>query len=476
MKSEKVHILHTNDIHSHFGQMPFIAGGIRKLQSEFLEKGEKSVVVDLGDHADRMSSITEGTWGRANVEIMNLSGYRYAAVGNNEGLTFPKDRLLSYYDNAQFTVICSNLLDATTKQNPPFMKPYIIDHLGSMKVCWISVTANYPVYHELGWQVLIPNIQIEKIVKKIRSHVDLIIILSHTGYKNDMILANEVSGIDLIIGAHTHDLLESGVNVNNTFIIQAGKFGQYLGQTTIEFDPETKRVIKISGKCHDVQQFPKASDVEGLIMESQKLADQVLGPSIVSLEQEFPVDWYSESPLGSLLAEGIRDWVDAEIAMVNAGQLLFSLPKGPVTRKDLLALCPHPINPCKLDIKGIHIQAILEEALTEISIHRQVRGLGFRGKVMGWMCVDGMTVTYDREREEGNRILEILVNNKPLEPDRIYRVGTIDMFTFGWIFPQFREAERIQYFLPEFIRDVLSKELASKDARKRSRKVRWIQS
>lgn len=476
MKTETIHILHTNDIHSHFSQMPFIAGGIRQLQCEWLKKGEQSVAVDLGDHADRMSSITEGTWGRANVEIMNLSGYRYAAVGNNEGLTFPKERFLSYYDHAKFTVLCSNLLDADTKQNPPSIKPYIIDSIGSIKVCWISVTADYPVYNQLGWEVLKPNVQIEKIVKMVRSQVDLVIILSHTGYKNDMILAKEVSGIDLIIGSHTHDLLESGVEVNNTFIIQAGKFGQYLGQTTIEFDPETKQMIKITGKCHDVTQFPKAQDVENLIMENQKLADRILGPSIVSLEHEFPVDWYSESPLGSLLAEGIREWVGAELAMVNAGQLLFSLPKGSVTRKDLLALCPHPINPCKLDIKGIHIQAILEEALTEKSIHRQVRGLGFRGKVMGWMCVDGMTVTYDRDREEGNRILQVLVNDDPLDPDRLYRVGTIDMFTFGFIFPQFREAERIQYFLPELIRDVLSKELTNKDARKRSRKLRWIQS
>lgn len=476
MPSEKVHILHTNDIHSHFGQMPFIAGGIRQLQHECLEKGEQSVVVDLGDHADRMSSITEGTLGSANVEIMNLSGYRYAAIGNNEGLTFPKDRLLSYYDNARFTVLCSNMLDADTQQYPPFMKPYIIDDIGSLKVCWISITANYPVYNLLGWEVLDPNRQIGKIVTKIRKQVDLVIILSHTGYKNDILLAKEVSGIDLIIGSHTHDLLESGVEVNNTFIIQAGKFGQYLGQTTIEFDPDTKQMIKITGKCHDVSLFPKASDIESLIMEKQKLADQVLGPSIVSLEHEFPVDWFSESPLGNLLAEGIRDWVGAELAMVNAGQLLFSLPKGPVTRKDLHALCPHPINPCKLDIKGIHIQAILEEALTEKSIHRQVRGLGFRGKVMGWMCVDGLTVTYDKAREEGNRIIQILVNDDLLEPDQIYRVGTIDMFTFGWIFPRFREAEKIQYFLPEFIRDVLSKELKNKEAWRRSNKIRWIQS
>lgn len=474
MSSEKLHILHTNDIHSHFQQIPYITGGIRKLKKELQDRGESVIAVDLGDHADRMSPITEGTWGQANVKVMNATGYQYASIGNNEGLTFPKQKLLSLYEKANFQVLCANVLDIETNAIPPFMKPYVIQQIGALRVCWISVTVAFPVYDLLGWKVLDPISTVQRIVSEVREQADLVVLLSHTGFRNDQRLAQEVNGIDIIIGAHTHELLETGVVVGDTFIIQAGKFGQYLGQTTVEFDKHTKGIISITGICHPVSSFPKAEDMAELIRQQEVSANQVLSPDIVTLDHDFHISWEEESPLGNLLAEGIRDWVGSEIAMVNAGQLLFSLSKGSVTRKDLLTLCPHPINPCKLIIKGKFIRSILEEALTEQSIHRQVRGLGFRGKVLGWMCVDGMTLHYDMNQAEGNRIQSILIQEKPLEEEKTYSLGTIDMFTFGWIFPLFKEAEKVDLFLPEFIRDVLAKELKSRDALERSSKARWI--
>ncbi|RXT05724.1 bifunctional UDP-sugar hydrolase/5'-nucleotidase [Ammoniphilus sp. CFH 90114] len=474
MTASKLHILHTNDIHSHFHQMPYIAGGIRKLKQESQAQGEFVVTVDLGDHADRMNPITEGTWGRANIEIMNATGYQFASVGNNEGLTFPKDIFLSFYDEAKFQVICANLIDSETNQLPRLMKPYFIQQVGPLRVCWISVTAPFPVYDLLGWIVMDPISTVQEIVTDVRDQVDLVVLLSHTGLRMDHQFAQEVKGIDIILGAHTHDLLETGIHVEDTFIIQTGKFGQYLGQTTVEFDTQTKGIISIKGTCHPTQSFPAAPDIVELIAQQERAASEVLSPAITFLEHDFNISWVEESPLGNLLAEGIRDWVGSEVAMVNAGTLLFSLSRGSVTRKDLLALCPHPINPCKISIKGKFLRNILEEALTDESIHREIRGLGFRGKVMGWMCVDGMSLRYDKRRAEGERIESILVQDQPLEEDRIYSIGTLDMFTFGFIFPLFRKAEKIDYFLPEFIRDVLEKELQSTDALARSSKTRWI--
>src|SRR5699024_4774082 len=103
-----------------------------------------------------------------------------------------------------------------------------------------------------GWQILDPLDQIKQIVEAVRRDVDLIIVLSHLGYKADIEMANQLNGIDVIIGAHSHHLLESGIKENGTFIIQAGKFGQYIGQTTIEMDVNTKQVTSVTGTCHDV--------------------------------------------------------------------------------------------------------------------------------------------------------------------------------------------------------------------------------
>ncbi|RKD21872.1 hypothetical protein BEP19_13985 [Ammoniphilus oxalaticus] len=470
----KLHILHTNDLHSHFEQMPLLAGGIRALQSSCEQRGEDVVIVDLGDHSDRMSPLTEGTWGEANVAVMNQTGYQFAAIGNNEGLTFPKEKLLSLYNSANFQVICCNLKDEATADFPPFVKPYAIQEIDSLRIGWISATAPYPVYEMLGWQILDPFDQIEQIVAQIRQQTDVIIVLSHLGYKMDRELANRLEGVDLIIGAHSHHLLQSGVVENGTFIIQAGKFGNYLGHTTISIDMNTKRVIGVSGICREATQFAPDQQLSALIEQKRQEADHTLNSLVTELAHPLVNDWEEESPLGNLLAEGLRSWVEAELSMVNAGQLLFSLPQGRVTRKDLLALCPHPINPCKVMIKGKYIKQLLEQALDEAVIHLEVQGLGFRGKVMGWMCIDGLSVHYHPRRQVGRRITEMYVQGVPFQDERVYSVGTVDMFTFGWIFPLFREAEEIEYFFPEFIRDVLAKELSSVDALERSAKKRWI--
>jgi len=378
------------------------------------------------------------------------------------------------YDSAKFQVVCCNLLDEATGEYPPFIKPYVIQEIHSLRIGWISATAPYPIYKLLGWQILNPTDQIKMLLEKIRQQTDIVIVLSHLGYKSDIKLAEEIEGIDVIIGAHTHDLLETGVRVNETFIIQAGKFGQYLGQTTIEYDSQTKRMIGITGKCHDVKEFAEDPQIEDLITKKQVEADFILSSRVTELSQPLATDWQQESPLGNLLAEGIRDWVEAEISMVNAGQLLFSLPQGKVTRKDLLTLCPHPINPCKVLIKGKYIKQLLEQALDDDNIQRQVKGLGFRGKVLGWMCVDGLTIRYNPVLTSGQRILEMTVHGNPFQNDRIYSVGTVDMFTFGWIFPLFSKAEQVQYYLPELIRDVLAKELQREDDFIRSKMKRWI--
>ena len=56
----------------------------------------------------------------------------------------------------------------------------------------------------LGWRILDPMERIRELVQEIRAEVDLLIILSHIGYKQDQRMALEIQGIDIIIGAHTH--------------------------------------------------------------------------------------------------------------------------------------------------------------------------------------------------------------------------------------------------------------------------------
>lgn len=130
--------------------------------------------------------------------------------------------------------------------------------------------------------------------------------------------------------------------------------------------------------------------------------------------------------------------------MVNAGILLGSLSAGPVTRGDIHRICPHPINPVKVKLTGTELKETVLQASAEEMEQLHIKGLGFRGKVMGKMMYSGL----DAEK--------LAVAGAEIEPGRTYTLATIDMFTLGTLFPAIRDACDIEYFMPEFLRDLLA--------------------
>lgn len=113
--TEKLTILHTNDLHSHFENWPRIRKFITDRRAELEKQPNSSVItVDLGDAVDRVHPLTEVTNGKANVELLNQVHYDAVTIGNNEGLTNSHEQLDELYDDANFDVILGNILDNTT--------------------------------------------------------------------------------------------------------------------------------------------------------------------------------------------------------------------------------------------------------------------------------------------------------------------------------------------------------------------------
>ncbi|WP_236403024.1 bifunctional metallophosphatase/5'-nucleotidase [Microaerobacter geothermalis] len=468
----KVHILHTNDIHSHFSQMPYISSCIHELKRDLEEKGETVLVLDLGDHTDRMSLLTEGTWGKTNIEVMNLTGYQFVTIGNNEGLTFPKEKLEKLYAHANFKVICSNFFHLDSKRAPDWMVPSHMVRIGDLSIGLLGVTAPYQsFYHLLGWDVLSPLEIIADQVRQLKNQADILILMSHLGFQRDLDIARRFPEIRLIIGSHTHHTLPEGIREGNCLIAQAGKFGEYVGHITIE---QTEEGFHYSASLHEVSTMLPDPRILDFLRLSTEQVEEEMGERVAVLDEDLPVYWDKESPLGNVLAQGLRNYAQGEISMVNSGVLLEELPRGEISRKKLLQMCPHPINPCRLKLTGEQILTILEESLLQRNIQREIRGFGFRGKVLGWMCVDGLYIHYDPQRPEGEKVIQAEVNGEILQPNQMYTVATIDMFTFGAIFPAFTEAVEVEYLLPEFIRDVLLKELNRYQSLSRFREPRWI--
>ncbi|MEI4801375.1 bifunctional UDP-sugar hydrolase/5'-nucleotidase [Bacillus sp. FJAT-51639] len=454
-----MHLYHTNDIHSHFENWPQISRFVLEEKKRRLATGEAVFTLDIGDHVDRFHMISEATSGKGNVQLLNEALYDYVTIGNNEGITLANEQLDHLYDDANFEVLVANLFKKD-QTRPKWVKPYVLQTLDNgITVAFIGLTVAYPdFYAKLDWHIEDPFLHLETILEEVRSQVDVIVVLSHLGKNADEYMAEHYD-LDVILGAHTHHLFERGVLVNGTLLCCGEKWGHYVGHVQITVDLETKKVMKKDGRAISTKRLGAYGERHALLEELEQDSNLIMTEPVVTLKESLEMNWFQETKLAHMLAESLKEWCDAEIGMVNAGVLLEGLQEGVVTRGDIHRICPHPINPCRLQMKGKTLRDVILKARRPNMEQLEVKGLGFRGKVMGKMIYAGVEVVPDTIPGNKTLLEDVIINGESLDLERIYTVGTIDMFTFGYLYPELAVVSEKEYYMPELLRDVLTNTL-----------------
>ncbi|MFS0870066.1 bifunctional metallophosphatase/5'-nucleotidase [Paenibacillus xylanilyticus] len=469
-ETQTLTILHTNDIHSHFGSMSSIAAMIAQER----EQGDNILVLDIGDHMDRMAVETEGTLGAANVDVINLTGYDAITIGNNEGLTFTPEQLEQSYSGLLCPVVCGNVVEEVSGLPPGWMKTSLIVDKGPFRIGLLGATAPFTAFYDLlGWKLLDPVETLRKQVEALRPDVDVVIILSHLGLSTDRKLAEQIEGIDVILGGHTHHVLEEPLVIGDAVLGAAGKFGQWLGKVVLERESGANQLALVSSGCIPLKNQMLDENVALAIAAHRAEAERTLGQTAVMIDRNLPIKYEEESPFASLLAQAVRHFTGAQLSLVNAGQLLGELPQGNISKGMLHSLCPSPINACTIKLKGSEIREALEQSLLPEYIEKPIIGFGFRGKILGTLCMDGMEVEFDPQEPPYKKIRAIYIEGKPMGDEQEYVVGTLDMFTFNVGYPSLAQGTEIAYRLPEFIRDLLEIELKRPGALDDSLRSHW---
>lgn len=442
---ETLHIYHTNDVHSHFSNWPRIRSLLIERKRWHEEAGDMCLILDIGDHVDRSHPFTEGTSGKGNIELLNGAGYDAVTIGNNEGITLAKEELDTLYLQANFDVIVSNLfeLDGT---RPKWAKPFqFVKSKSGATIALVGATAEFtPFYRRLGWTVTDAKNSIVEAVEAVKDQADFIICLSHLGIKEDEQLVELCPAIDVLLGAHTHHIFHDGKMMGNTMLGAAGKFGMYIGHVTVDLQSGEKEAELIeTARLQSVEE-----DFNDVLIAQGK---EQLNDPIFYNEQVLNAEWFKDSRLAELFGEAMLDFSGADCAIFNAGLFMENMPLGTATRYDFHKMLPHPINPCLIELTGAELKEIYLQSLNAEWPNIELKGMGFRGAVFGKM----IRVNLAMENHQ------FFIGGIPADPEKTYKLITLDMFTFGYFFPALKRAPK-KYFMPEFLRDVFSQYFRSK--------------
>lgn len=418
MKSVK--IIHTNDIHSKYEEFLRMAYVIEK------NKDENSLLLDAGDFNDFSSFITFGTKGYAGLKMLNMLGYSALTIGNNEG--FQDIDIIETSCSYNLVDILSCNLYTIDNKEISGLKKSIIKTINGIRFLIIGVSPyhfSYNVFYNLhNLKAVEPFEIIRNEIKTHKDQYDLVILLSHLGLKADIMMAQSIENIDLIISGHSHHVLDC-VKVNNTYIHQSGVRGSHVGVLNLKI--KDNKIIEIIDENILIDdKTPINNKIKQEYLKQQEIAAKNLSKPLFKINQDLTYSIDEECNLTNLLADYLYNSYSCDLSLVNSGLTASNLKKGNISYKDILDVCNSPLEITTMDVKGKYILEAIKESMKKEKCHDSYRRAGFRGEFLG-----KLHVSYNCKIIENGTTLNVYINNKLINQEEYYKVVTTDYFYRG---------------------------------------------
>jgi 5'-nucleotidase len=220
-------------------------GGISHLATlykELKKENQNTVVVSAGD--DLMNRYFHVYQGKAILSLMSDAGYEIFSLGNHE---FDKgtQALSEALKGTGFTTLCSDL-DVSASPLKMKCQPYLMKEFDSVKIGFFSliIESLLDVTAVKDISLKGSNVEMAKAMIALLKNkgADVIVLVSHIGYKEDVALAKQVKGIDVIFGGHSHSYIKKMKHIGKTVIVNGGEQGSQVVKVDIPLDENGKVV------------------------------------------------------------------------------------------------------------------------------------------------------------------------------------------------------------------------------------------
>jgi 2',3'-cyclic-nucleotide 2'-phosphodiesterase (5'-nucleotidase family) len=424
-------LLHTNDIHGRVEGLARVATLVEQIR---VETPHRVIYADAGDVEETTSRLSNLTKGVAMHQLLSAAGCEVAVVGNATWLRYGPQVIPDQARAASYPLLLANLEPVGGVQATAL--------LGN--VGFVGVTDPFLTFLggeiDYGLNVLDEVEAVLDGARQLRDRgAELVVCLSHLGHRRvgedleiatiDPELAERVQGaVDVIVGAHSHDLLPHGERIGSVTIAQAGCFAEQLGRIDVLDGEIRASVIRVT---EDVPQHPR---VLAAMAEAERSLDASLDEVIAELEQPLDAQW---------IAEMLRERMGAEVGLATSAVVLDeALPPGPLRRGALWEVCHSTANPALTELTGAQLLQMLERGNEPAFV--QTTSGPLRGKPRGPLHVAGPTA---------------------IDPDRTYAVAATDfeLERYGELVGAEWRLD-VRYDYPTIIREAVEEHLSPRRA------------
>ena len=378
--------------------------------------------------------------GKAAAEMMNAMGYDGMTVGNHEFDDGP-EVLAGFMAAVDFPVVMSN---ADVSREPALagkLMPSAIVEKGGEKIGLIGLTPEDT--RELaspGKNITFtdPASAVAREVGRLETKgVNKIVVLSHSGYAVDLMVAAKVPGVDVIVGGHSNTFLSNdsdraegpyptwvtGPDGGKVAVVQAYAYGKYLGVLDLTFDVAGKIVSADGGPRIMDASVPEDARIKGRLEQLAEPLEEIRSKKVafteVAIGGDRAVCRSQVCEMGVLVADAMLDRVKRQgirIAITNGGGLRASIDKGDITMGEVLTVLPFQNTLSTFHLKGAAVIAALENGVSQVE-----KGAG------RFPQVAGLKFTFDAKAPVGARISDVMVADGkggwvPLDPEGLYGV------------------------------------------------------
>ena len=432
--SSLVTLVQQNDTHAHFEPhwelfwsdgLPSVwrAGGyahIRSLADRIREETDGACIhVDCGDaiHGTGPAQRTEGA---VVIQPLNALGVELMTPGNWE-FGYGPDVLRKRAQELSFPLIACNVERADTGR-PEFI-PAEIRKVGPARIAFIGVTSpivsrTMPQAYGAGLRFLDALEVLPPLIATLRAKEkpDLIVLLSHYGFAQEAAIARLVNGIDIILGAHTHDVLAKPAVIGRTIITQSGAHGSYI--TRLDLQITNGRVTDFAHKLIHVREDGESdlhvSRVMDEAMAPHRNADaEVVGETDVLLHRGTVL----ESSMDNFLTCAYLAATGADVAVSHGWRYGAPIPPGPITAGDLWRIIPTNPELFTVRLTGDELRRMLERSIEQSFASDPLRQQG--GYVMRFA---GMRAVARLNNAPGTRVQKLEIGSNSAGASREYTV------------------------------------------------------